>query len=59
MVSNPKATEAGRDCREWMRALIARGVWICLPEIIDYEIRRELLRANKVQGLSRLVTTKH
>ncbi len=54
LVSNPKATEAGRDCREWMRALIARGVWICRPEIIDYEIRRELLRADKVQGLARL-----
>jgi len=54
LVSNPKATEAGRDCREWMRTLIARGVWVCLPEIIDYELRRELLRANKVHGLARL-----
>ncbi|SRR6266545_1845267 len=54
LVSNPKATEAGHECREWMRALIASGAWICLPEIIDYELRRELLRANKAQGLARL-----
>jgi predicted nucleic acid-binding protein len=54
LVSNPKATEAGRECREWMRSLIAGGVRICLPEIIDYELRRELLRANKTQGLARL-----
>ena len=54
LVSNPKATEAGRECREWMRGLIANGVWVCLPEIIDYELRRELLRANKTQGLARL-----
>ena len=54
LISNPKAAEAGFECREWMKALIAGGAWICLPEIIDYELRRELLRANKAQGLSRL-----
>lgn len=54
LVSNPKATEASRDCSEWMRNLIAGGAWICLPEIIDYELRRELLRAKKAQGLARL-----
>ena len=54
LVSNPKATEAGRECREWMRALTARGAWICLPEITDYELRRELLRANKIHGIARL-----
>lgn len=54
LVSNPKATETGHECRDWMRALIARGVRVCLPEIIDYELRRELLRANKVHGLGRL-----
>ncbi len=54
LVSNPKATEAGRECRDWMRDMVSRGAWICLPEIIDYELRRELLRANKAQGLARL-----
>jgi len=54
LISNPKATEAGHECREWMRAMITSGVRICLPEIIDYELRRELLRANKAQGLARL-----
>src|SRR6185436_4972114 len=54
LVSNPKATTAGRECLEWMRDLVSRGVWICLPEITDYELRRELLRANKKQGLARL-----
>jgi predicted nucleic acid-binding protein len=33
---------------------VARGARIILPEIADYEIRRELWRANKVRGLERL-----
>lgn len=37
-----------------MRGQTARGVRFCLPEIVDYEVRRELLRGNKVQGLARL-----
>ena len=31
-----------------------RGVQVHVPEIADYEVRRELLRANKRQGLKRL-----
>jgi predicted nucleic acid-binding protein len=54
LISNPKASEASRQCREWMRDLATRGVRICLPEIVDYELRRELLRGNKVQGIARL-----
>ena len=41
-----------------MRALVAgvaqRGVRMVIPEIADYEIRRELLRANKTAGLAQL-----
>jgi hypothetical protein len=34
--------------------LASRGVDIVIPEIADYEVRRELLRAGKDRGLARL-----
>jgi predicted nucleic acid-binding protein len=34
--------------------LLATGVRVLIPEIADYEVRRELLRAKKAKGLARL-----
>lgn len=41
-------------CRQWQRGLLAAGVRVILPEITDYEVRRELLRINSLSGLMRL-----
>jgi predicted nucleic acid-binding protein len=30
------------------------GIRVIIPEITDYEVRRELLRSNKVKGINRL-----
>jgi len=54
MVSNPTASVANRECFQWMESLIRRGSEVCVPEIADYEVRRELLRANKLHGVGRL-----
>lgn len=39
---------------EWFKRLLAAGVMFVVPEIADYEVRRELLRANKRKGIQRL-----
>jgi predicted nucleic acid-binding protein len=39
---------------EWLQHLVSRGARILLPEIVDYEVRRELWRANKIRGIERL-----
>ena len=42
------------NCRRWMAARTMSGLRIVIPEIIDYELRRELIRAGKTSSVSRL-----
>ena len=58
-LSNPNASVANQECYRWMKSLIVRGFQVCVPEITDFEVRRELLRANKLQGIARLDTVKN
>jgi len=53
-ITNPNATPENDECREWFGELLRAHVQIFLPEIADYEVRRELLRAGKAEGIRRL-----
>jgi len=59
MVTNPRASAENDECKEWLRALLTSGALIVIPEICDYELRRELLRANKTNGIARLDALKN
>jgi len=54
ILSNPSETQTIESCREWARGQQAQGRVIVIPEIADYEVRRELLRADKASGVRRL-----
>lgn len=54
LVTNPRQSPAGLACNKWLQAAIAAGTRVIVPEIADYEVRRELLRAEKAEGLARL-----
>jgi len=54
MVTNPKATALTLECTAWLRSLLLKGIKVAVPEISDYEVRRELLRANKMKGIANL-----
>jgi predicted nucleic acid-binding protein len=54
LITNPKATPLAIECQQWLGSLIDRQYHVVLPEIIDYEVRRELLRANKLNSICRL-----
>ncbi|AFY32724.1 hypothetical protein [Calothrix sp. PCC 7507] len=54
LVTNPKRSPESLACTQWLQTLIASDKEVIIPEIADYEVRRELLRANKIRGIARL-----
>jgi predicted nucleic acid-binding protein len=54
MVTNPKANPQCQKCKQWLNSLSSRNYLVALPEITDYELRRELIRANKLRGIRQL-----
>ena len=54
MVTNPKAKGTPLACQLWLKSLLRRGERVAIPEIVDYEVRRELLRADLLKSVYRL-----
>jgi predicted nucleic acid-binding protein len=54
LLSNPRRTPEVVACDLWLRGVLDSGARVAVPEIVDYETRRELLRARKINGLRRL-----
>ncbi len=59
LVTHPKAGPEALACQEWHRRLLQAGHAALVPEIIDYEHRRELLlggetKSKQVQVLDRI-----
>ena len=54
LITNPKLSAQGIGCNQWLQEQIKASNRVIVPEIVDYEVRRELLRANKMKGLARL-----
>ena len=51
---NPNISGPAIEFRKWLESLAARGHSVGLPEIADYEVRRELLRARLTRAVARL-----
>jgi predicted nucleic acid-binding protein len=49
-----KGHPKGEACRAWLAGVLAAGAGVFVPEIADYELRRELIRAGKKDSLARL-----
>jgi predicted nucleic acid-binding protein len=46
LLTNPNPTTLPAKIRQWLADLLVAGRRVVLPEISDYEVRRELIRAN-------------
>ncbi|MGH9841020.1 MAG: type II toxin-antitoxin system VapC family toxin [Blastocatellia bacterium] len=54
LASNPTVSPATDQCNQWIRVTLRRGALVHVPEIADYEVRRELIRAGKIKGIAKL-----
>lgn len=54
MLANPNNSPQPRACRAWLASLRAAGRRVIVPEIADYEVRRELLRIQSHSALTNL-----
>lgn len=50
-LSNPTPTPRAAACQQWAVALQVAGRRVIVPEIPDYEVRRELIRINRRRSL--------
>jgi predicted nucleic acid-binding protein len=53
LTRSPRVPEA-QQCANWLRNLLVDGARVIVPEIADYEVRRELLRLRAAAALRRL-----
>lgn len=54
LIAYAKVTPVAADCVRWLTTFMGAGVRVYVPEIADYEVRRELLRGGLSAGLARL-----
>lgn len=54
LITNPRASKTSEACSEWLEALLVQGHDVAIPEIVDYELRRELLRMKRTASIAQL-----
>lgn len=54
LATNPRRSTQSEACATWLQSLVLAEVRVIIPEVADYEVRRELLRARKTAGIERL-----
>lgn len=54
LLTSPLGRPRADACRQWARDPLAVGVRVFVPEITDFEVRRELIRIGATAGLRRL-----
>jgi predicted nucleic acid-binding protein len=54
LAAHPQGNATAQACQNWLAEISLRNYVVVIPEIADYEVRRELLRAGKTRSVRRL-----
>ncbi|WP_129629452.1 type II toxin-antitoxin system VapC family toxin [Candidatus Oscillochloris fontis] len=54
LVTGPSKSVEANACRTWLENLLTGGIHVRVPDITDYEVRRELLRARRMNGVQQI-----
>ena len=54
MLVHPAKSGEPLECKTWLKRVVLRGASVYVPEISDYELRRELLRIKSSESIKRL-----
>ncbi len=54
LLTHPRNPPHVAACRQWLGAITAAGRRVIVPEIADYEVRRELIRLKSQNALNNL-----
>jgi predicted nucleic acid-binding protein len=54
LLTNPNNNSQAVACRAWLASLTAAGRQVYVPEITDYQVRRELIRIQSHSALANL-----
>lgn len=54
LTTHPRGGEEAGEAQRWLSGLLRAGVAVRVPEIADYEQRRELLRSGRHRGIERM-----
>src|SRR5689334_21194070 len=54
LLADPRPHRNSLACRQWANDMLAAGHRILIPEITDYEVRRELIRAGRTASVAAL-----
>jgi predicted nucleic acid-binding protein len=54
MLVHPAKSGEPWECKTWLKRVFLRGASVYVPEIADYELRRELLRIKSSESIKRL-----
>lgn len=56
LLTRSRSVPLANQCAQWLRDLLVAGERVIIPEIADYEVRRELVRLQATGPLRRLDT---